>query len=331
MKWVMSHPSRGDMVRVKWQELFHFGIYVSDDEVIQFGANPASRTATPDCQLRVISTDMESFLAGGALEVAEFDWRERLTNRKPDDVVAYAISKIGMGGYHILHNNCEHFANECISGQRVCNQAETLREMFRKIPVVDVYLASMPDHPMDQPIACDLRRQEIDAVTHPRVKMEKYYVWKLLGYGLNRSFGLNIDTLEFHLDEFGRYVTEKAVFSLSHSHGLLAVAVSRGEVGIDVEPLGAKLPEKMADRILTPEELASYITKEDKQNELVRIWTAKEALFKASGKACFDPVQQDTSKGGYCTFETEVADVTYAVSVATATPEKIRIYKDVSL
>lgn len=328
-----NKPVRGDMVRVKAGELYHFGVYVSDEEVIQFGPIPSRRASMPDSQLKVLSSNMDDFLEGGALEVAEFDWREKLTHRNADEAVDFARSRIGMGGYHILYNNCEHFAYECVTGQRVCHQTDDLRAMFRRLPVVDVYLAAMPDRPMGDPVACQLRRQEIDGVTNPRVKLEKYYVWKLLGYGLQRSFGLNIDTLDFQKDEFGRYVTEKAHFSLSHSHGLLAVAVSRGEVGVDVEPVDANLSESMALRIMTQPELQEYEAKpdEEKQKERVRIWTAKEALFKASAAACFDPLKQDTMEGVWRSFDTEVNGKGYIFSVATATPEKIRIYKDIKL
>ena len=145
MKWIMKEPKRGDMIRVASGSTYHFGIYVSDDEVIQFGLAPSQRAVLRDSEVEVLSSDIYTFLAGGFLEVCEFDRKERKKNRKPDEVIAYARSKIGMRGYNIIYNNCEHFANECISGERICHQADDVRAMFRNMPIVDVYTAALPD------------------------------------------------------------------------------------------------------------------------------------------------------------------------------------------
>ena len=42
MKWLLTEPRYGDMVRVKSGTVYHYGVYVSDDEVIQFGLAPAA-------------------------------------------------------------------------------------------------------------------------------------------------------------------------------------------------------------------------------------------------------------------------------------------------
>ena len=41
MKWSLISPTPGDMIRVKTGSLYHYGVYVSDDEVIQFGLAPS--------------------------------------------------------------------------------------------------------------------------------------------------------------------------------------------------------------------------------------------------------------------------------------------------
>ena len=46
----------------------------------------------------MLSSDIDTFLAGGFLEVCEFDRKERKKNRAPDEVVNYARSKLGMRG-----------------------------------------------------------------------------------------------------------------------------------------------------------------------------------------------------------------------------------------
>ena len=65
------------------------------------------------------------------MEVAEFDRKERKANRAPDEVVSTARARLGERGYHILYNNCEHFAHECVSGKHYSEQVDGVRDLFR--------------------------------------------------------------------------------------------------------------------------------------------------------------------------------------------------------
>lgn len=133
MKWLLSEPRYGDMIRVKSGAVYHYGIYVSDAEVIQFGLAPAARPTLKDSEVEVLATDIDTFLGGQFLEVAEFDRKEKKANRAPDEVVSTARARLGERGYHILYNNCEHFANECVSGKHYSEQVDGVREMFKGI------------------------------------------------------------------------------------------------------------------------------------------------------------------------------------------------------
>lgn len=333
MKWTIKDPARGDMIRVELGGIYHFGIYVSDDEVIQFGLAPSRRNLLHDSEVEVLSSDIDAFLAGGFLEVCEFDRKERKKNRSSDEVVAFARSKLGMRGYNIIYNNCEHFATECVTGTAVCRQTESVREMFRNMPIVDIYLAELPERDGEEPLSCALRRQEIDEISNPRVRREKYYVWKLLEYGLQRSLGIRIGELNFVRDEGGRYSCDRVEFSLAHSKGALAVAVSRKTVGVDIEPLDTECTQAMAERVMTQGEYATYVSlsEEDQRRAFLECWTAKEALFKASHQLRFDPAAQDTGAGGFSSFEKTIGGKPYVLAVATVTPEKIRFFENITL
>ena len=37
MKWQLTQPVAGDMIRVKLGSIYHYGVFVSEEEVIQFG------------------------------------------------------------------------------------------------------------------------------------------------------------------------------------------------------------------------------------------------------------------------------------------------------
>ncbi len=329
MKWSFSEPKCGDMIRVAVGGIYHFGIYVSDSEVIQFGLPPSSRVGISDAEVEVLASGIDEFLAGGFLEVCKFDRKERRKNRAPEEIVRYARSKIGMRGYNILYNNCEHFANECVTGAKICRQAEDIRALFRTMPVVDVYVARIPDGIPVGAVDCKERKKEIDAISNDRVKREKFFVWKLLVYALERSFGMRGKKLDFKKEDYGGWSVSGAEISLAHSEGAVAVAVSRAPVGIDIERVHTPRASGFAAHILTEreKETLSSLTEE----ELIGLWTAKEAIFKSKKLASFLPKETDTLSASVRTEKITIDGEEYLWSVATATPEKIKVYTGIDL
>ena len=130
MQWTENAPAYGDMIRTKVQFYHHYGIFVSEDQVIQFGL-PDDPMRAAD-QIKVIETDIQTFLMGGELEVAVMDREERKTMFPPDEIVDRARQRLGEGGYDILHNNCEHFVNECIFGNHTSGFLQSVRDKLRK-------------------------------------------------------------------------------------------------------------------------------------------------------------------------------------------------------
>lgn len=129
MTFTERTPRYGDMIRTKVRFYHHYGIYVSDERVIQFGM--PDNTGTPNEQIHVMTTDIYTFLNGGTLEVGQPDREERKKMRSAKQVVELAEGRLGETGYDILHNNCEHFVNECIFGEHRCGFLEAAREQLR--------------------------------------------------------------------------------------------------------------------------------------------------------------------------------------------------------
>ena len=130
MRWTEKDPAFGDLIRTKVQFYYHYGIFVSEEEVIQFGLPDDPMRPAED--VRVLTGDIKSFLQAGELEVAEPEGAERKTIRTPEQIVEAARSRLGQGGYHILNNNCEHFVNECAFGTPSSDFVESIREKIRK-------------------------------------------------------------------------------------------------------------------------------------------------------------------------------------------------------
>ena len=130
MQWVEKTPVFGDLIRTKVQFYHHYGIFVSEQEVIQFGLpNDPFRAAA---EIRVLSSDISAFAQGGDVEVAQPDRATRRTMRTPEKIVELARQRLGEGGYDILHNNCEHFVNDCAFGTPSCSFLQDVREKLRK-------------------------------------------------------------------------------------------------------------------------------------------------------------------------------------------------------
>ncbi len=130
MNWTVTMPKSAQIIRTKVTFYHHYGIFVSEDEVIQFGL--PDDPGKPAESIRVLSTDIDTFLRGGELETGTPTAEERRTMRRAEDIIKTARSRIGEGGYDILHNNCEHFVNSCVFGTSRSSFLDTVREKIRK-------------------------------------------------------------------------------------------------------------------------------------------------------------------------------------------------------
>lgn len=325
MKWALIEPARGDMIRVKVGPLHHYGIYVTDDEVIQFGPNPSLRVGLADSQLEVCVTDIDTFLCGEFLEVRVPDRHERKKQNPPEKVVELARGRIGEKGYHILHNNCEHFVNECVTGAHYSSQTEHVRLQFASLHPVDVYVCSIPDGQINT-VWPRLRQEQIESTTHEGLKRQRYFVWKLLETALQRSFGYEMKDLHFSRDEQGKWTCKECFFSLSHTDGAVAVAVSRKPVGVDLECMCRMPSPKIAEKILTEEE--KNLPREDENAFLLQMWCAKEARFKAGNEAAFRP-DKISACSGVKTRTVRLGEQEYCLAVAADNLNNLRIHENI--
>ena len=114
MEWVEKTPAYGDIVRTKVTFYYHYGIFVDQDRVVQFGL--PNNVDTPPGQVKVLTTDIYTFLGHGSVEVGVPDRREKRTMGKPQQIVETALSRLGEGGYDLRDNNCLTFVKECAFG-----------------------------------------------------------------------------------------------------------------------------------------------------------------------------------------------------------------------
>ena len=72
-------------------------------------------------------------------------------------------------------------------------------------------------------------------------------------------------------------------FSISHSKGHVFCALSDRPIGIDAEEADRKISPQLAEKILSPGELAQYARAKDKNRALLTFWVLKEAAAKCRG------------------------------------------------
>ena len=128
--WKFKEPYPGAHIRVQIGTIYHHGIYIGNDEVVQFGEPFNINTIPKD--IKVIRSHMKDFLKDGFLEVREFTRSEKKQKNKDEEIVRLALSRVGEGGYDLLKNNCEHFVNECIFNKKISSQVDQVHEEIKK-------------------------------------------------------------------------------------------------------------------------------------------------------------------------------------------------------
>ena len=117
-KWSLRCPIEGDIIRVSiGNNMHHYGIYVSDSCIIQYGK--ASDIFQDSSEVSVLVGTIKEFVGNKYIEVRE--------NSK-EKIIKKAKERIGEKKYNILNNNCEHFVNECVFNKHESLEAKQYSE-----------------------------------------------------------------------------------------------------------------------------------------------------------------------------------------------------------
>ena len=80
------------------------------------------------------------------------------------------------------------------------------------------------------------------------------------------------------------FVDSPLHFSISHNKHHVFCALSERPIGIDAEELERHVNPALAQKILSPTELAQFQQAQDPQRALLTFWVLKEAAAKCSGE-----------------------------------------------
>ena len=293
MKWQLTAPAFGDIVRVMLGRVYHYGIYLSEDEVIAFGMPPVNGLPADGKDVRVVATDVHTFLCGNFLETGKPSFAERLQRRPRKEIAARARASLGEGGYDILRNNCEHFAYACAFGKKKSAQVDEVRAQWRALPRTEVYVAPIPEEVSAEPLFPPERQSEVNGCANAQLRRQKIFVWQLLAFALRHAFGIELRDTQPRRSESGKWECPQCCFSLSHTARYAAVAVSRAPVGVDIEEDGANGAAAAFAKVATAREKAAYPS--PSPQDFLKVWTAKESLFKREGGKAFRPAETETT------------------------------------
>ena len=192
---------------------------------------------------------------------------------------------------------------------------------------IEIYLAPLPRSAELGAVYPKERDDEIKAISNERTRREKYYAWKLLRCALEHSLGIGIEELEFKKHN-GKWTTDGVEFSLSHSGEALAVALSYAPVGVDIEPIAEIDREGVARRFFTEGELVEYLKAnvDCREEAFLRIWTAKEAIFKSRAQSAFAPSSVDTSNTEAHTEAVIIENKPYILSAFAEPLSEVTVY-----
>lgn len=151
--------------------------------------------------------------------------------------------------------------------------------------MLEVFVAQIPQNGEMGVLFPKSRHEEVQAVKNQKVKREKYYAWLLLEKAIAQVFQKPMQDFSFEKCNTGKWLCDQFEFSLSHSHGVVAVAISDFPVGVDIQKIQC-VQGDIADKILMEEELKRYQTlekagkMEEKTQFLLACFCKKESLFK---------------------------------------------------
>ena len=246
MRWEPTACQAGDMVRVRLGSVYHYGIFVSEDEVIQFGLPPTAENRAEEGEVRVLATDIDVFACGCIVETACLDRSEQRRRISPSETVARARARLGESGYNLIHNNCEHFVNECVFGESRCTQEEDVRSRWLNRPICDVYVARIPEVVSAEGIYPEKRRAEIESIVSEDLRRNARFLWQLLGVAAKHSFHVSLQEAGLKRRLGGKWVSDKFYFALSAENGLAVAVVSNAAVSLRLN----EAPQRGSRRML---------------------------------------------------------------------------------
>lgn len=153
---------------------------------------------------------------------------------------------------------------------------------------IRVYLMQNDENTILHTFASEARTAELAACKNRALYESKCASWTLLAHAFAHATGEAADFSAFSRAENGKWTCPSAFFSISHTGGFCAVALSGAPCGVDLEEDAAFWQTHDKENVAR---LRARILSADEQtgDDFLTLWTKKESLFKAFGDGGFAP------------------------------------------
>jgi 4'-phosphopantetheinyl transferase len=146
---------------------------------------------------------------------------------------------------------------------------------------------------------------EIRLVSHEK-KCDAIDISKLVAiYSIQKCSNLKISDIQFNTNDFGKPFLENYSdlhFNISHSNNLIICAVSKKNIGVDIEYIKHIPLNSFVNKFFTLSEWEYIHNSENKHNSFFELWTLKESYVKYIGsglRKCFSKFEIVKNKGKY--------------------------------
>ncbi len=130
------------------------------------------------------------------------------------------------------------------------------------------------------------RRNRILKTNNIEKKKELVGSYLLLKDILESNYHIDIKNIEYDYNEYNKpfFKNLDLFFSISHSQGIIVLAISKKEIGIDIEKV-KELDKKIIKNILNEEELRIYnnLNNKEQLDYVYEVFCGKEAYVKKLG------------------------------------------------
>lgn len=293
MNWYPKECCPGDIIRINLGSIYHYGIFVDENNIIQFGLPLIPENMMPQEEIVVCSSDIDVFSCGKIVEVAVFSKKENKERFSNKEIIKRATECIGNGGYSLLHNNCEHFVYYCAFGKHYCSVESEAVNRWKNRPIFDIYIMPIDQNIIKTDFSCAKRMKELSEISNSELLNEKRATWTLLEMAVKHSVNLDAQSIDFKKSRFGKWMCDEVCFSISHSEKYAVVAVSNNNCGIDFEIVNEINSRFSKENISKMKKRIKC--ENDADNSFLGLWTKKESLFKLKGKGSFIPARVDAN------------------------------------
>lgn len=130
----------GSHLKVARLGYFHHGIYIGNGQVIHYAGFCDTFKSAP-----VTCVSLSQF-QGSADKILIVQHDSHKIQYSRQEIIERAKSRLGEDNYNLFTNNCEHFANWCITGKAVSKQINRVKHLCAGLLTTSIALFATISH-----------------------------------------------------------------------------------------------------------------------------------------------------------------------------------------